>query len=154
MRVGVILHVEDNASNRKLVRDLLVTRGYPLVEAETGEEALALAERTRPRLVLMDLQLPTLSGLAVTERLRAHPDLGRVPIVAVSALALRADVERATAAGCNAVLIKPYDPMALLRLVERFFGPPPEAGATGDENDRIGSGDEAERGRREDPEGV
>ncbi len=125
----VILHVEDNPSNRKLVRDLLGTRGYHLVEAETGEEALVLAERERPRLVLMDLELPSLSGLAVTERLRGHPDLGGVPIVAVTALAFRADVERAKAAGCSAVLIKPYDPMELLRLVERFIGPPPPVGA-------------------------
>lgn len=140
MSGGVILHVEDNASNRRLVRDLLAARGYPLVEAESGEEALILAERARPRLVLMDLQLPALSGLEVTARLRAHPDLGRVPIVAVSALALRADVERAKAAGCDAVLIKPYDPMELLRLVERFFGPPPKTEGAGDAEDRIGSG--------------
>ena len=125
MRSGVILHVEDNPSNRKLVRDLLATRGYRLVEAESGEEALVLAERERPRLVLMDLELPALSGLAVTERLRAHPELGRVPIVAVTALAFRADVERAKAVGCDAVLIKPYDPMELLRLVEHYMGPPP-----------------------------
>jgi len=129
MTSGIILHVEDNPSNRKLVRDLLATRGYLLVEAETGEEALVLAERERPRLVLMDLELPTISGLAVTERLRAHPELGRVPIVAVTALAFRADVERAKAAGCDAVLTKPYDPMELLRLVERYIGPPPAEGA-------------------------
>ncbi len=125
MSYRVILHVEDNPSNRKLVRDLLTKRGYHLVEAETGEEALALAERERPRLVLMDLELPSLSGLEVTERLRSHPELGNVPIVAVTALAFRADVERAKAAGCSAVLTKPYDPMELLRLVERFVGPPP-----------------------------
>ncbi len=129
MTSGIILHVEDNPSNRKLVRDLLSARGYHLVEAETGEEALVLAERERPRLVLMDLELPTISGLVVTERLRAHPELGRVPIVAVTALAFRADVERAKAAGCDAVLTKPYDPMELLRLVERYIGPPPAEGA-------------------------
>jgi two-component system cell cycle response regulator DivK len=140
MSGGIILHVEDNASNRKLVRDLLASRGYRLVEAETGEEALALAERVHPRLVLMDLQLPTLSGLAVTERLRAHAELGQVPIVAVTALALRADLERARAAGCDAVLTKPYEPLELLRLVERFFGPPPAPGGTGDAEDRTGSG--------------
>ena len=125
MRSVVILHVEDNPSNRKLVRDLLATRGYHLVEAETGEEALVLAERERPGLVLMDLELPKLSGLAVTERLRAHPELGGVPIVAVTALAFRGDAEQAKAAGCDAVLTKPYDPMELLRLVERYIGPPP-----------------------------
>lgn len=129
MRSGVILHVEDNPSNRKLVRDLLARRGYHLVEAETGEEALVLAERVRPRLVLMDLELPKLSGLGVTERLRAHPELSGVPIVAVTALAFRGDVERAKAAGCDAVLTNPYDPMDLLRLVERYIGPPPAGGA-------------------------
>lgn len=129
MRGGVILHVEDNASNRKLVRDLLATRGYHLVEADTGEEALVLAERERPELILMDLELPGLSGIAVTERLRAHPELGSVPIVAVTALAFRADVDRAKAAGCNMVLTKPYDPMELLLLVEKYIGPPPPEGA-------------------------
>jgi two-component system cell cycle response regulator DivK len=128
MRGVVILHVEDNPSNRKLVRDLLVTRGYHLVEAESGEEALLLAERERPGLVLMDLELPRLSGLAVTERLRAHPEMGGVPIVAVTALAFRGDVERAKAAGCDAVLTKPYDPVELLRLVERYVGPPAAIG--------------------------
>lgn len=129
MRGGVILHVEDNASNRKLVRDLLATRGYHLVEADTGEEALVLAERERPELILMDLELPGLSGIAVTERLRAHPELGSVPIVAVTALAFRADVDRAKAAGCNMVLTKPYDPKELLLLVEQYIGPPPPKGA-------------------------
>ena len=125
MSQRIILHVEDNSSNRKLVRDLLDARGYHLIEAETGEEALVLAERERPRLVLLDLELPGLSGLEVTERLRRHPEIGDVPIVAVTALAFRADVERAKRAGCNAVLTKPYDPMELLRFVERFMGPPP-----------------------------
>lgn len=129
MRGGVILHVEDNASNRKLVRDLLATRGYHLVEADTGEEALVLAERERPELILMDLELPGLSGIAVTERLRAHPELGSVPIVAVTALAFRADVDRAKAAGCNMVLTKPYDPKELLLLVEQYIGPSPPKGA-------------------------
>lgn len=124
MKSWVILHVEDNPSNRKLVRDLLATRGYHVVEAETGEEALVLADRERPQLVLMDLELPTISGLAVTEKLKAHPELHRVPIVAVTALAFRADVERAKAAGCDAVLTKPYDPMELLRLVEQYIGLP------------------------------
>lgn len=119
---ATILHVEDNASNRKIVRDLLASRGYRVVEAVDGEEALAAAQRERPDLILMDVQLPRVSGLEVTRRIKAHPDLCRIPIVAVTSFALSGDDRQAFAAGCDAYVAKPYKPKELLRVIEGFLG--------------------------------
>ncbi len=119
---ATILHVEDNASNRKIVRDLLGRRGYRVVEALDGEEALAAAERERPDLILMDVQLPRVSGLEATRRIKARPDLRHIPIVAVTSFALSGDDKQAFAAGCNAYVAKPYQPRELLRIIEGLLG--------------------------------
>ena len=118
---ATILHVEDNASNRKIVRDLLGSRGYRVVEALDGEEALAAAERERPDLILMDVQLPRVSGLEATRRIKARPDLSHIPIVAVTSFALSGDDKAALAAGCNAYVAKPYQPRELLRIIEELL---------------------------------
>lgn len=115
---ATILHVEDNASNRKIVRDLLGSRGYRVVEALDGEEALAAAERERPDLILMDVQLPRVSGLEATRRIKGRPDLRPIPIVAVTSFALSGDDKLAFAAGCDAYVAKPYNPRELLRIIE------------------------------------
>jgi two-component system cell cycle response regulator DivK len=119
---ATVLHVEDNASNRKIVRDLLGSRGYRVVEAHDGEEALTLAERERPDLILMDIQLPRVSGLEATRRIKARPDLAHIPIVAVTSFALSGDDQQAYAAGCSGYLAKPYNPRELLRLVQETLG--------------------------------
>lgn len=125
-----ILHVEDNASNRKIVRDLLGRRGYRVIEAVDGEEALAAAERERPAAILMDVQLPRLSGLEATRRLKARADLRHIPIVIITSYALSGDEERALEAGCDRYLPKPYSPRALLRTLEELLGGGAGAGGT------------------------
>ena len=117
-----VLHVEDNAANRKIVRDLLGFRGYRVVEALDGEEALAVAERERPDLILMDIQLPKVSGLEVTRRIKARPDLAHIPVVAVTSFALSGDDQQAFAAGCSAYVAKPYSPRELLRVIQDILG--------------------------------
>ncbi len=119
---ATVLHVEDNASNRKIVRDLLGFRGYRVVEAVDGEEALAVAERERPDLILMDIQLPKVSGLDVTRQIKARPDLAHIPVVAVTSFALSGDDQQAYAAGCSAYVAKPYSPRELLRVIQDILG--------------------------------
>lgn len=117
----VILHVEDNAFNRKIVRDLFGRKGYTILEATDGEEALATAERQRPDLILMDIQLPKMSGLEVTRLLKGIENLRTVPIIAVTSFALSGDDQKAYEAGCDGYIAKPYSPRELLKLVERFL---------------------------------
>jgi two-component system cell cycle response regulator DivK len=118
-----ILHVEDNPANRMIVRDLLHSRGYRVVEALDGEEALAAAERERPDVILMDVQLPRVSGLEATRRIKARKDLRHIPIVAVTSFALRGDDQKAFAAGCDAYIAKPYKPKELLQLILNLLTP-------------------------------
>lgn len=105
----LILIVEDNERNRRLLRDLLRAHGYETVESRTGEDALALARARRPRLVLMDIQLPGMDGEATLRELRALPELATTPVVAVTAYAMKHDRERLLAAGFDDYLEKPVD---------------------------------------------
>ena len=116
-----ILHVEDNPANRMIVRDLLEFQGYQVVEISNGEEALAAAERERPDLILMDIQLPRISGLEASRRIKAREDLRRIPIIAVTSFALSGDDQRAAAAGCDAYIAKPYRPRDLLQLIKSLL---------------------------------
>lgn len=120
---ATILHVEDNPANRMIVRDLLHTRGYRVVEALDGEEALTAAERERPDIILMDVQLPRVSGLEATRRIKAREDLRHIPIVAVTSFALSGDDQKAFAAGCDAYIAKPYKPRELLQLIQNLLTP-------------------------------
>ena len=117
-----ILHVEDNPSNRKIVRDLLGAKGYRVVEVVDGEAALAAVERERPDVILMDIQLPRLSGLEVTRRIKAREELRHIPIVAVTSFALSGHDQQAYAAGCDRYVAKPYKPRELLRIIEELLG--------------------------------
>ena len=105
-----ILLVEDQEDARRIVRDLLAVSDYELVEATTGEEGLALAERERPDLILMDIQLPGLDGYEVTRRIKGNPALNHIPIIAVTSYALSGDDQKAYAAGCNGYVTKPFSP--------------------------------------------
>ena len=96
-----ILVIEDHEDNRRIVRDLLSANGYELLEAVSGEEGLAFAERERPDLILMDIQLPGLDGYEVTRRIKANPALRRIPVIAVTSYALSGDDQKAAAAGCD-----------------------------------------------------
>lgn len=116
-----ILIVEDNERNRRLLRDLLQAHGYATVEARTGEEAVALAPNERPQLVLMDIQLPGMDGIATLHALRAEPATARTPVVAVTAHAMKQDRERLLAEGFDGYLEKPIDVRELPALVARYL---------------------------------
>ena len=115
-----ILYVEDNAVNRRLVRDLLQHTSYILVEADDGEAGMAKALELRPDLILMDIQLPRISGLEATRRLRAEAATAKTPIIAITSFALSGDDQKATEAGATAYLAKPYSPRDLLALIRKI----------------------------------
>jgi two-component system, cell cycle response regulator DivK len=115
-----ILVVEDQEDNRRILRDLLTNSGYKLVEAEDGEQALAMAERQRPDLILMDVQIPLLDGYEVTRRLKADPQLRAIPVIAVTSYALSGDESKARAAGCNGYVSKPYSTRELLAMIREY----------------------------------
>ena len=117
-----ILVVEDNAKNMKLVRDVLQATGYRALEATTGGQALALASEYVPDLVLMDIRLPDMDGPETLSRLRLDERTEAIPVIAVSAQAMRGDRERFLAAGFDGYLSKPVDIDELLEVVKRYCG--------------------------------
>jgi two-component system cell cycle response regulator DivK len=117
-----ILVVEDQEDNRQILRDLLGSAGYQLVEAENGEEALKALARQRPDLILMDIQLPIMDGYETTRRIRANGDFKSIPIIAVTSYALAGDDAKALAAGCDGYVTKPYSPRKLLAKVREYLG--------------------------------
>ena len=121
-----VLAIEDHEDNRRILRDLLESVGYELIEAATGEEGIALAETQVPDLILMDIQLPGLDGYETTRRIKAIPALQRVPIIAVTSYALSGDDVKAFAAGCDAYVTKPFSPRELLAKIREFLPKGPE----------------------------
>jgi two-component system cell cycle response regulator DivK len=116
-----ILYVEDNEMNRKIVRDLLKRTKYQLVEAYDGEAGVAKALEIRPDLILMDIQLPKISGLEATKRLRSEAATKAIPIIAITSFALSGDELKAKEAGATAYLAKPYSPFDLLNLIRKIL---------------------------------
>jgi len=116
-----ILIVEDQEDNRAILRDLLASFGYAFIEAVNGAEGVAAAERERPDLILMDIQLPLLDGYQATRQIRQNPALREVPIIAVTSYALSGDETKALAAGCNAYVTKPYSPRQLLARIREYL---------------------------------
>ena len=116
------LIVEDNALNLKLMRDLLEASGIATLQTKDGKEALELARQHRPDVILMDIQLPDVSGLDVTRWIKADPELKHIPVIAVTALALRGDEERVREAGCDAYITKPISVTNFLEVVRRYLG--------------------------------
>lgn len=112
-----ILYVEDNEFNLKIVRQLLSRTSYRLIEAMDGETGVTTAQNELPDLILMDVQLPKLSGLDATRRLRADSKTAAIPIVVITSFALSGDSEKAKAAGASAYLAKPYSPRQLLQMI-------------------------------------
>ena len=125
----LILVVEDNEKNRKLVRDLLTVKGYALLETETGEEALTLAHDRQPALVLMDIQLPGIDGIETLRRLRADPATAGIPVVAVTASAMTQDRQKILAAGFDAYQAKPISVRPFLELVRQVLDRPRRSSA-------------------------
>ncbi|HEU0259058.1 MAG TPA: response regulator [Burkholderiales bacterium] len=121
MSAKTILYIEDNEMNRKIVRDLLKRTKYALIEAHDGEAGVAKALEARPDLILMDIQLPKISGLEATKRLRAEAATAKTPIIAITSFALSGDDVKAKEAGATAYLAKPYSPFDLLKLIRTIL---------------------------------
>src|SRR4029078_11107354 len=115
-----VLVVEDFADNRDLLTEYLTFRGFSVTAAAAGEAALRSASEHRPDVILMDLRMPGLDGWQATRRLKADPNTANVPVVAVTARALRPEIESARDAGCDAVVAKPFDISALADALETF----------------------------------
>ena len=115
-----VLYVEDNEFNRKIVRQLLTVTTYRLLEATDGEEGVAMAFDARPDLVLMDIQLPKLSGLDATRKIRQDPRTAHIPIIVVTSFALSGDDQKALEAGASAYLAKPYSPREMLEQIRKL----------------------------------
>jgi len=121
MSAKTILYVEDNEFNRKIVRDLLKRTNYALIEAHDGEAGVATALDKRPDLILMDIQLPKISGIDATRQLRAQAATAATPIIAITSFALSGDEQKAKEAGATAYLAKPYSPRELLTLIRTIL---------------------------------
>ncbi|QUS40375.1 response regulator [Tardiphaga alba] len=117
-----VLIVEDNELNMKLFRDLLEAHGYQTVGTSNGYEALDLVRSLRPDLILMDIQLPQVSGLEVTGWIKQDPSISMIPVVAVTAFAMKGDEERIREGGCEAYLSKPISVGKFIETVRRFIG--------------------------------
>ena len=116
-----ILVIEDTEDNRQIIRDLLSSVGYELIEAVDGVEGVALAQKEHPDLILMDIQLPEIDGYEATRRIRDIPELAKVPIIAVTSYALSGDEAKTREAGCDGYVAKPFSPRDLLAKVRQFL---------------------------------
>jgi len=118
---GTILYVEDNIDNRTLVRRILLSEDYSLIEATNGAEALQVLENTKPDLILMDINMPDMDGYTLTAKIKSKPGFERVPILALTANVMRGDKEKTLEAGCDGYIQKPLDIDQLIKEVERFL---------------------------------
>jgi two-component system, cell cycle response regulator DivK len=118
-----ILVTEDHEDNRRILRDLLTSAGYEVIEAVTGEEGVRLAETQRPDLILMDVQLPGFDGYEATRRIKDNLALRQIPVIAVTSYALSGDDVKARAAGCDAYVAKPFSPRDLLVKIRECLAP-------------------------------
>lgn len=117
-----VLIVEDNELNMKLFRDLLEAHGYQTIQTREGMEALKLARTHAPDLILMDIQLPEVSGLEVTKWIKEDEDLRRIPVIAVTAFAMKGDEQKIREGGCEAYIAKPISVSNFIETVQRFIG--------------------------------
>jgi two-component system cell cycle response regulator DivK len=116
-----ILMVEDTEDNRQIIRDLMATTEYELIEVADGAAGVAAAATENPDLILMDIQLPVMDGYEATRRIKADPALTHIPIIAVTSYALSGDKAKALAAGCDDYVAKPFSPRELLAKVRGFL---------------------------------
>jgi len=117
-----ILIVEDNELNMKLFHDLLEVHGYATLQTKDGREALQLAREHRPDLTLMDIQLPEVSGLEVTKWIKADDELKSIPVIAVTAFAMKGDEEKIRSGGCEAYIAKPISVNSFLETIQTVLG--------------------------------
>jgi two-component system cell cycle response regulator DivK len=119
-----VLVVEDQEDNRQILRDLLTSADFEVIEAVDGEAGLVAAANHRPDLILMDIQLPGLDGYEATRRIKADAALRAIPVIAVTSYGLAGDADKALAAGCDAYISKPYSPRQLLAKVREYLSSP------------------------------
>jgi CheY-like chemotaxis protein len=117
-----ILIVEDNQTNAQLLKDVLVIKGYDVNIVTNGDDALTSMEASKPDLVLMDVQLPGMDGYEVTRKMRDNPQTKELPVIAVTAYALKGDREKAMEAGCDGYMSKPINTRELPKMVENLIG--------------------------------
>jgi two-component system cell cycle response regulator DivK len=117
----LILHVEDNPGNRLLIKRLLLSEGYRLLEAENARQAIDLLQKNKPDLILMDINMPDVDGYTLTKKIRNIPELGCIPIVAITANVMRGDRERVLKAGCDGYIEKPINVDTFLDQVAGFI---------------------------------
>jgi two-component system, cell cycle response regulator DivK len=118
-----ILYVEDNFQNKRLIKKILNAKGYEVLEAEDGLTGVEMVTRERPDMILMDINIPGIDGMEATARLKSTPELRHIPIVALTANAMRGDRERIMGAGCDEYMQKPVNNAKLIETVVRFIGP-------------------------------
>jgi two-component system, cell cycle response regulator DivK len=123
---NLVLVVEDNAQNMMMMRDLLEAQGYEVLQALDGEQGWELAREHLPDLILMDIQLPDVSGLEVTKWLKSDDTLKTIPVVAVTAFAMKGDAEMMLEVGCDGYISKPISVAGLLQAIESFLDREPE----------------------------
>jgi two-component system cell cycle response regulator DivK len=116
-----ILLVEDQEDDRQIIRDMLAGTGYAITEAEDGEQALAAVAKERPDLILMEMQLPSMDGYEAMRRIRTHPALLSIPIIAVTSYAPDEEERKARAAGCDDYVPKPFSPRQLLAKIRQYL---------------------------------
>ncbi len=121
MSEKIVLYVEDNAHNRRIVRKILGLHGFHVVEAEDGLKGLELIQEMVPPLVLLDISLPIMDGIEIVGRVKADDTLSHIPVIALTASAMRGDRERFLDAGCDDYLSKPVKALELIDMVERYY---------------------------------
>ncbi len=117
----VVLVVDDHEDNRRILRDLLASAGYEVIEATTGDDGVAMAKARTPDLILMDIQLPGIDGYEATRRIKADDALRRIPLIVVTSYALSGDDAKALAAGADAYVAKPFSPRAMLAKIREYL---------------------------------
>ncbi|NBD35679.1 MAG: response regulator [Chloroflexi bacterium] len=121
MEQKTVLYIEDNPHNRRLVRRTLQRRGYEMVEADNGVTGLEMVRELTPPLVLLDIGLPQMDGIEVVKHIKADTELQKIPVIALTASAMRGDRERFLAAGCDDYLSKPIQVLELLQMVKQYY---------------------------------
>ena len=121
MSERIVLYIEDNFHNRRIVSKVLTSRGFCVIEAEDGEKGLEMVRALKPPLVLLDITLPGIDGIEVVRHMKSDQGLRQIPVIAVTASAMRGDKERFLEAGCDDYLPKPIQVMELIEMVEKRY---------------------------------
>jgi CheY-like chemotaxis protein len=121
MKQKTILVIEDNELNMKLVRGILSTTSYEMIEAVDAETGLLIVREHRPDLILMDIQLPGMDGLSATNVIKSEKSIDDIPVIALTSYAMQGDEEKALEAGCAGYITKPFDAKSLLKIIKEFL---------------------------------